>query len=126
MKWHLRVVGNILIGSAVASGVSNGTPDERHGSPPLAVETFNVTADQIPAMRGALKRFASDEHLTIQEGGFLKQGRQVIQFYLKKNAQPAFYVDNFRNPLGFEATAYSQDSESVWKPQWLRLLSIIN
>jgi hypothetical protein len=66
---------------------------------------------------------ASLEHLEFLEGGFLSQERQVHQFYFKKNDQPVFYINNFRDPLEFEATAYSSDAEDVWKPRWLMLLS---
>jgi hypothetical protein len=122
-QWLLRV---LLVGTIIfASGACNGSPDESRGFPPLAVESFDVSLDKIPALRENLKRFAETEHLNYFEGGFPKQGRQVSQFYFKKNSRPVFYVDNFRNPIKFEATAYSGNSEGDWTPRWLRLLVII-
>jgi hypothetical protein len=108
------------------SGVCHSTPDESQGFPALSVASVNVTADQIPKLRDALKNFATVEHLTFFEGGFPKQGRPVHQFYFKQNDQPVFSIDNFRDPLIFEASAYSKDSDDVWKPRWLRLLSTIH
>ena len=120
----VSLCGAIVTIVAIAS-VSHGTPDESQGFPALAVESVNVAADQIPILGDALREFASLEHLTFFEGGFPKQGRPVHQFYFKQNDQPVFSIDNFRDPLKFEATAYSRDSEDVWKPRWLRLLYTI-
>jgi hypothetical protein len=127
MKHCLCLLGILFCACAVSatedpSGTAIGTTQ---GFPPLAVETFNISADKIPALRETLKKFAAVEHLTYLEAGFPKQGRQVSQFYLKKDSRPAFYIDNFRDPLKFEATAYSRDSEAVWTPRWLRLLGSI-
>jgi hypothetical protein len=107
------------------ASVCHGAPDESQGFLPLAIVSVNVTADRIPTLRDALKKFATVEHLTFFEGGFPKQGRPVYQFYFKQNDQPVFSIDNFRDPLKFEATAYSRDNEDVWRPRWLRLLSTI-
>ena len=121
-----RTLVAILLSSIVAiANVCHGTPDESQGFPPLIVESVSVTADQIPTLRDALKKFASLEHLTFFESSFPKHGRPVYQFYFKQNDQPVFSIDNFRDPLTLEVSAYSRDSERVWKPRWLRLLSTI-
>ena len=109
---------------AIAS-VCNGTPDESQGFPALAVVSVNVNRGSDSHTHRCQKKFASLEHLTFFEGGFPKQGRPVHQFYFKQNDQPMFSIDNFRDPIKFEATAYSRDSEDVWKPRWLRLLYTI-
>jgi hypothetical protein len=126
MSWYPRLVSIISTGSAVAAfGAYSGTPDENHGFPALAVASFNVAADQVPALRKSLKKFAKAEDLTFLQDGFWKNGRQVSQFYLRKHSQPVVYIDNVRDALRFEASAYSLESESAWKPRWLRLLSVL-
>jgi hypothetical protein len=125
MNRYRTLVAMVLSSIVATSGVCHATPDESQGFPALSVESFDVAAEQIPTLRDALKKFASLEHLTFFEGGFPKRGRPVYQFYFKQNDQPVFSIDNFRDALKFEATAYSRDSEDVWKPRWLRLLSTI-
>jgi len=126
MSWYPRLVSIISTGSAIAAfGACNDTPDESPRLPALAVASFHVAPNDIPALRQALKKFAKAEHLTLLEDGFSQRGRRVGQFYLRKHAQPVVYIDNFRDPLRFEATAYSLESESAWKPLWLRLLSVL-
>lgn len=116
---HTRVL--ILISLALPF-FSHGAADDSKGFPPMAVESFSLSPDRIPALRETLRSFAAKEHLTFLEGEMPKQGRQVTQFYLKRGTQPAFYVSNFRDPLKFKATAYSNDPADTWNLSWQRLL----
>jgi hypothetical protein len=98
---------------------------ERPGFPPRAVASVRLASKDIPLFKGTLAEFAQAEKLEFLEGRFEKQGEVVEQFYLKQRGEPVFYADNFREPLTFRVTAYSNEEESQWEPRWQRLLSAL-
>jgi len=98
---------------------------DRQGFPPRALASVSLASKDIALLRSTLKDFAQAEKLEFLEGSFGKHGELVEQFYLKERGAPVFYADNFREPLTFRVTAYSNEEESKWEPRWQRLLSTL-
>jgi hypothetical protein len=113
----------LLAALIVTAAVTSGAQSIEQGFPPLAGVTIAALSQtEIDQVLAELRDLGRTERLTLSEGRFPKQGRDVVQIKLERDLQTFFYLDNFRDAKRLQLTAYSHAPKNVWHPIWSRLV----